>query len=54
MISDELRSLYPDLSDDELSAAKENLDQYLLLAWEIIIEDGHRDGAVFDAAERES
>jgi hypothetical protein len=27
--------LYPKLSPDELVEAKENLDRYLLLAWEI-------------------
>jgi hypothetical protein len=31
----ELRVLYPSLSPDELVVAKENLERYLLLAWEI-------------------
>jgi len=31
----EIRALYPDLSPDDLAAAKENLDRYLMLAWEI-------------------
>lgn len=32
---DALAKLYPTLSPDELVEAKENLSQYLLLAWEI-------------------
>lgn len=32
---DALRKLYPDFSDDELIEVKENLERYLLLAWEI-------------------
>lgn len=31
----EIRALYPNLSPDDLAAAKENLDRYLILAWEI-------------------
>lgn len=31
----ELGKLFPKLSPDELAAAKESLDAYLLLAWEI-------------------
>jgi hypothetical protein len=31
----ELKPLYPDLSPEELEEAKENLRQYLLIAWEI-------------------
>ena len=38
MIPDKLRSLYPTLTEEELLVAKENLDQYLLLAWEIFQE----------------
>jgi len=30
-----LARLYPHFSPEELEEAKENLDQYLLLAWEI-------------------
>jgi hypothetical protein len=30
-----LQLLYPDLSSEELVLAKENLDRYLSLAWEI-------------------
>ena len=30
-----LKALYPNLSPEELRAAEENLDQYLLLAWEL-------------------
>lgn len=30
-----LRVLYPTLSDEELAVARENLDRYLLLAWEV-------------------
>lgn len=32
---EQLKALYPNLSPEELTAAKENLDQYLLLAWEL-------------------
>ena len=32
---DALKALYPKLSPEELVMAKENLDQYLSLAWEI-------------------
>jgi hypothetical protein len=32
---DALRKLYPKLSIEELERAKDNLDRYLLLAWEI-------------------
>jgi hypothetical protein len=35
MNQDALAKLYPHLSPDELVEAKENLDRYLLLAWEI-------------------
>jgi hypothetical protein len=35
MNQDALAKLYPNLSPDELVEAKENLDRYLLLAWEI-------------------
>ena len=38
MVPDELRQLYPDLSDSDLAVAMENLDRYLLLAWEIFEE----------------
>src|ERR1035441_7860309 len=34
-ISSSSRSLYPNLSPEELVLAKENLDRYLSLAWEI-------------------
>ncbi len=40
-IPEDLRALYPDLTDDELMEAKENLDRYILLAWEIM-EDRER------------
>lgn len=43
---DALKALYPNLSPDELILAKENLDQYLSLAWEIY-EDS-RAGALTD------
>jgi hypothetical protein len=36
MIPNELKALYPKLSDEDLAAVMENLDQYLLLAWEIM------------------
>jgi hypothetical protein len=32
---DELKALYPMLTPEELQEAGENLDQYLLLVWEI-------------------
>jgi hypothetical protein len=32
---EELKKLYPSLSDEELVIAQENLDLYLELAWEI-------------------
>ena len=35
-IPDELRVLYPQLSDEQLMAAKENFDRYILLAWGIM------------------
>jgi hypothetical protein len=31
----QLKKLYPKLLDEELVIAKENLDRYLLVAWEI-------------------
>lgn len=38
---EELKKLYPNLLPDELAAAKESFDEYLLLAWEIW-EEGAR------------
>jgi hypothetical protein len=38
MIPEELRTLYTTLSDTELVAAKDNLNRYLLIAWEIAVE----------------
>jgi hypothetical protein len=35
---DALRALYPKLSPEELVLAKENLDRYLSLAWEIFAD----------------
>lgn len=35
----EIKALYPNLSADELVVARENLDRYLALAWEIWEED---------------
>ena len=32
---EDLRELYPSLTDEELIIAQENLDRYLKLAWEI-------------------
>jgi hypothetical protein len=43
-----LKVLYPDLSTEELVLAKENLDRYLSLAWEIYEDSllgGHREPA---------
>lgn len=34
----QLKTLYPTLSPEELLLAKENLERYLLLAWEIYEE----------------
>lgn len=31
----EFKTLYPNLSPDDLIVAKENLDRYLALAWEV-------------------
>jgi hypothetical protein len=39
MKHEDLARLYPSLSPAQLDAAKENLDQYLLLAWEIWEEE---------------
>ena len=38
MIPAEFHALYPGLTDEELAAIKDSLDQYLLLAWEIMAE----------------
>jgi len=35
MDNEALKKLFPSLADDELPAARENLDAYLELAWEI-------------------
>jgi hypothetical protein len=35
----QLRSLYPSLSDGDLSLVRQNLDCYLTLAWEIFEEN---------------
>jgi hypothetical protein len=51
IVPDELRALYPGLSEEDLIEAKENLDRYILLAWEIMEDqsegtpsiDGHDD-----------
>jgi hypothetical protein len=40
-MTEKLKRLYPRLSADELEIAKESLDEYLLLAWEILEEDSH-------------
>jgi len=50
MKDQELAQLYPNLSPEKLEEAKENLDQYLLLAWEIWEEEQAsltRNGAEF-------
>jgi hypothetical protein len=36
MASGKLKTLYPNLSDESLVEAAENLDRYLLVAWEIM------------------
>lgn len=41
----QLKTLYPNLSDEDLILAKEALDRYLLLAWEIY-EDLDRQGVL--------
>jgi len=37
-MADKLKELYPNLSEEELTAAEENLRAYLLLAWEVYEE----------------
>jgi hypothetical protein len=44
---EELKALYPNLSDDELAVAKETLDRYLLLVWEIMEDERMRDRPPF-------
>jgi len=46
-----LKTLYPDLSAEDLLLAKDALDRYLLLAWEIY-EDlrGSEDQSIFDSS----
>jgi hypothetical protein len=44
----ELKSLYPDLTPEELIVARENLDRYLALAWEIF-EEAHAGDVVSPA-----
>ena len=39
---DRLRALYPNLSDEELRTAKENLDRYLEFVWGVF-EESERD-----------
>lgn len=39
MKNEALARLYPNLSEEQLQEAKENLDLYLLLAWEIWEEE---------------
>ncbi len=41
----ELKDLYPHLGPEELVVARENLDRYLTLAWEIF-EDAHMAGVI--------
>ncbi len=43
---EELKALFPNLSDSELTVAAENLDRYLLLAWEIVEDQRMRDRAL--------
>ncbi len=45
-IPEDLRALFPHLSEDELREAKENLDRYILLAWEILRGDIEKSPAV--------
>ena len=45
-IPDELKTLYPSRHDEELADAKENLDRYLLLAWEIMEDQEQMDSPV--------
>jgi len=48
---DTLKALYPNLSPEELVLAKENLDRYLSLAWEIyedsLVVSGHEPSPSF-------
>lgn len=39
-MEDALRILFPSLADDDLRNAAEQLDEYLLLAWEIMQDVG--------------
>ena len=45
MNDDEFKQLYPTLSDEELNIARENLDRYLELAWEIF-QETHTDAPI--------
>ena len=45
MKSIELKDLYPNLTPEELVIARDNLDQYLEIAWEIF-EDAELDAAL--------
>lgn len=42
MQSPELKNLFPNLTAEELAVARDNLDQYLEIAWEIL-EDAELD-----------
>jgi hypothetical protein len=50
-MKEKLRELYPDLTEEELEIAKENLDRYLLLAWDIVQESQRDSQADFDGRE---
>ena len=39
MSAERLRKLFPEISDDDLDRAVENLDSYVALAWEIYEEN---------------
>ena len=45
----ELKDLYPDLTPEELLVAKENLDCYLTLVWEICEEEHERRQSAVDS-----
>lgn len=54
MLHEELRALFPNIPDEEFARAKENLDQYLLLAWEIMEEQKEREASLTQNADDHS
>jgi hypothetical protein len=52
MHTDAWKELYPTLTEEELQIARENLDAYLELAWEIYEEIQERTGPVDPGGDR--